>query len=263
MNQTAHRSSFQIQRDVLYALLLREISSLFGRSRGGFVWVLVEPIAHLMVPVLIFGIIRQRMMPGIDYPVFLVYGFLPFLLFKGICLQVMDGTNSGQGLLSYRQVLLMDIFVAKAVALCVVQTIVFTLVLCVLGMLGYTVLPAQPVELAAVVVLTIAVAFGLGLLFAAISSLVPDARSAIRILFMPLYFISGILFPINRVPEEWIRWMAINPVLHLVEMSRLAGLPKHNATSYLSMAYPVALALVSIAIGLMLYRLRFLARVTS
>ena len=40
------RTSFQIQRDVVYALLLREIASRFGKSRVGFLWVLLEPIAH-------------------------------------------------------------------------------------------------------------------------------------------------------------------------------------------------------------------------
>ena len=124
MQKTIARSHFQIQRDVIYALLLRELSSRFGKSRGGFAWVLVEPIAHLLVPVVIFGFIRQGLVPGVEYPVFLVYGFLPFLLFKTICLQIVDGVNAAQGLLSYRQVLLMDVFVAKAMAYAVIQAIV-------------------------------------------------------------------------------------------------------------------------------------------
>ena len=35
-------------------------------------------------------------MPGVEFPVFLVYGFLPFLLFKAICLQIVDGVNAGR-----------------------------------------------------------------------------------------------------------------------------------------------------------------------
>src|SRR5690606_39975631 len=144
------RSPFRIQRDVLYALLLRELSSRFGKSRGGFIWVLVEPMAHLLVPVMIFTFVRGGMVPGVEYPVFLVYGFLPFLLFKTICLQIIDGTNAGQGLLSYRQVMLMDVFVAKALAHSVIYAVVFTVVLTGLGMLGYSVFPLRPIELGAV-----------------------------------------------------------------------------------------------------------------
>ena len=263
MARNTERTTFQIQRDVIYALLLRELASRFGKSRGGFVWVLLEPVAHLLVPILIFSFVRNRMVPGVEYAVFLFYGFLPFLLFKAICLQVVDGVNAGHGLLSYRQVLLMDVFVAKAMAHCVIQAVVFLIVFTGLWMLGFNVLPQRPVELAGVLALTIVLAFGLGVLLAAVASLIPDARPIVRVMFMPLYFISGILFPVSRFSDEWVRWLAVNPVLHLVELSRVAGVDGYTPMKYLSLTYPVALALLATVIGLMLYRLRYLARVTS
>jgi capsular polysaccharide transport system permease protein len=263
MHQTTTRSRFQIQRDVIYALLLRELASRFGKSRGGFMWVLFEPIAHLLVPMFIFGFIRQSLMPGIEFPVFLVYGFLPFLLFKAICLQIVDGVNAGQGLLSYRQVLLMDVFVAKAMAHCVIQAIVFSIVLTGLALLGYHVLPPRPVEFAAVLAIATLLAFGLGVVFAAIASLIPDARPVIHVMFMPLYFMSGILFPISRFSDEWVRWLALNPVLHLVEATRLMAVDGYQPMKYLNIGYPLALALLATIVGLMLYRLRYLARVTT
>lgn len=256
------RSHIQIQRDVIYALLLRELASMFGKSRGGFMWVLVEPVAHIVVPVVTFGFIRQRMVPGVEYPVFLVYGFLSFLFFKSICLQVLDGVDAAQRLVAYRQVQMLDVFIAKLLAFAAVQTIVFVLVLMGLALLGYDVLPARPIELAGVVALTIMLAFGLGLMFAAIVSHIPDVRAVIKILFMPLYFVSGILFPVTRFPDDWVRLLSVNPVLHLVELSRAMALDGFEAMAYLSIVYPVTLAFVSTAIGLMFYRLRFIARVT-
>lgn len=263
MARTTTRSHVQIQRDVIYALLLRELSSRFGKSRGGFLWVLVEPIAHLLIPMLIFGFIRQRLLPGVEYPVFLVYGLMPFLIFKSICLQIVDGVNAAQGLLSYRQVLLMDVFVARATAHCVIQAAVFAIVLTGLAVFDYDVLPPRPAELVGMLALSAVLAFGLGLLFAAITSLVPDARPVIRVMFMPLYLASGILFPITRFADEWVRWLSINPVLHLVELSRFTGIDQYEPMKYTSLLYPVSLALIVTVIGLMLYRLRYLARVTQ
>ena len=262
MNQPATRSAFAIQRDVIYALLLRELASRFGRSRGGFAWVLVEPIAHLVVPVAVFAYLRARIVPGVEYPVFLVYGFLPFLLFKTICLQIVNGVDSAQGLLSYRQVLLMDVFVAKAMAHTVIQAIVFVVVLTGLSLLGYDVLPARPIELGGLLVLTILLAYGLGLVLAAVASLIPDTRSMINVMFMPLYFISGVLFPVSHFSDELTRWLAINPVLHLVEFSRAIAIPTYQPMPYLSLTYLVALALFTMIMGMMLYRLRYLTRVT-
>ena len=262
MHRTAKRSPFQIQRDVIYALLLRELSSKFGKSRGGFLWVLIEPIAHLLVPVVIRGFVKGGLMPGVEFPVFIVYGILPFLLFKAICLQIVDGVNAGLGLLSYRQVLLMDVFISKALAYFVIQAIVFVIVLTGLAMFDFHVVPARPVEFAGVLALTVMLAFGLGLLLAAIASMIPDAKSVIKVMFMPLYFVSGILFPVTRFPDEWVQWMALNPVLHLVELSRVMAIDRYEPMQYLSVGYPVALALTTTIIGLMLYRLRYLARVT-
>jgi ABC-type polysaccharide/polyol phosphate export permease len=56
--------------------------------------------------------------------------------------------------------------------------------------------------------------------------------------------------------------LAYNPVLHLVELTRAVAIDEYEPMKYMSIAYPLVLALTSTAIGLMLYRLRFLARVT-
>jgi capsular polysaccharide transport system permease protein len=261
-NGNSTRTAFQIQRDVIYALLLREVGARFGKSRVGVLWVMLEPIAHLVFPIVIFGFVRERVMPGIDYPVFLVYGFLPFLLFKTICMQTMEGTSASRGLMSYRQVLLMDIFVSKMLAYCAIETTVFVIVLMGLGMLGYDVLPAHPVELAGTLLLTILLAFGLGLLFAALGSVVPDAKSVIRVLFIPLYFMSGVLFPLSRFPDKWVDWLALNPVAHLVDLSRATSIAHYEPMRQMSVGYPLALTLCTLFVGLALYRLRYLSRVT-
>jgi capsular polysaccharide transport system permease protein len=120
------RTALQVQRDVIYALLLREMGSRFGKSRVSFLFILVEPVAHLVFPIALFGFALERTVPGIDYPIFLFYGFMPFLLFRTICLQTMEGTRASRGLLSYRQVLLMDVFIAKALAYCAIESVVFS-----------------------------------------------------------------------------------------------------------------------------------------
>ncbi|HMB72315.1 MAG TPA: ABC transporter permease [Gammaproteobacteria bacterium] len=260
--EVERRTSFKVQRDVLYALLLREMGSRFGRTRASFLWVLVEPLAHLLVPMTIFGYVMQRSLPGVEYPVFLFYGFLPFLFFKTICLQTMEGTRANRGLLSYRQVLLMDVFIAKALSFCAIEAIVFLIVLVGLQMLAYDALPGRPLELLAVLALTVMFAFGMGLLLAAVGSFAPDAKNIVRVIFIPLYFLSGVLFPVTRFPDDWVQYLAINPVLHVVEMARVNAIAHYEPMRYLSAEYVIGLTIFSLFIGLALYRLRYLQRVT-
>jgi capsular polysaccharide transport system permease protein len=256
------RSPLKIQIDVLYALVLREMHSRLGRTRVGFFWALLEPIAHLLVPVVLFGFIFHRTIPGFEYPVFLLFGLLPYLLFKNACTQTMDAVNNSVGVLAYRQVHLMDVFVSKLIASTLLECFLISLVLFGLALFNYQIVPWRPVEVLLVMVLAILLGFGLGIVLAAVISFIPDARTIIRIAFMPLYLASGVAFPVTRFPNAVVDLLAINPVLHIVEMGRWAGIEHYKTIHQLDIPYPIAIMLVVLCAGLALYRLRVVNKVT-
>lgn len=258
----APRTALQIQIDVIAALLLREVQSRFGRTRGGFIWALLEPITHVVVPVILFGFVFERTVPGVEYPVFLLYGLLPFLLFKNICLQTMDGVQANVGLLSYRQVHLLDVFVARALSNVAVEMMLFSIVFAGLALLGYDVLPERPVELFIVLVITVCMGLGVGMLFAALCGFVPDARPVVRVMFAPMYLISGVMYPVSRFPSGIVGWLTWNPLLHLVDYARLNAFAHYRPIQALDILFAVAVAVVTLWCGLALYRLRQLNRVT-
>jgi capsular polysaccharide transport system permease protein len=257
-----NRTALQVQIDVIAALLLREVQSRFGRSRVGFIWALVEPITHVVVPVVLFGYIFARTIPGLEYPVFLLYGFLPFVLFKNICLQTMAGVQANRGLLAYRQVHLLDVFMARATSNVVVEVMLFAIVFSGLALLGFDVLPERPIEVIVVMALAVLMGLGLGMLLAAVCSFIPDARTVIRIAFAPMYLISGVIYPISRFPTEVVEWLSLNPLVHLIEFSRASALANYRPIDTLNMNFPVATSAIVLFAGLALYRLRALNRVT-
>jgi capsular polysaccharide transport system permease protein len=263
MQQIEIRSPYQVQKDVLYALLLREFSARFGRSRVGFLWVLIEPIAHLAFPVAIFGFILDRHVTGYDYPVFLLYGLLPYFLFRSICMQTMEGVNTSRGLLSYRPVHLIDVIFTKAVFTLTLESLLFLIIGAGLAAMGYDLVPALPIEWIGLLLGVSLFGLGLGMIFAAITSFMPDARTVIRLMFMPLYLISGVLLPVSRFPSEWVEWLALNPVLHWVEASRDLGLAHYEPIEQLSFRMIFFSAALTLFFGLSLYRLRRLSRVTT
>ena len=65
MQIQAARSPWQIQRSVVFALLLREVKGRFGgRLIGGF-WVLFEPLVHLGLMTFFMTTIAGRVLPGV------------------------------------------------------------------------------------------------------------------------------------------------------------------------------------------------------
>lgn len=257
------RSPYQIQKDVLYALLLREFSARFGRSRVGFFWVLIEPIAHVAFPVLMFGFIMDRHVTGYEYPVFLLYGLLPYFLFRSICMQTMDGVNASRGLLSYRPVHLIDLIFTKAIFTLALESSLFLIISLGLSALGYDLMPALPIEWLCLMLGVSVFGLGLGMIFAAIASFMPDSRAVIRVSFMPLYLISGVVLPISRFPPEWVERLSVNPLLHWIEASRQLGLAHYRPIDQLSYQVVFFSAAVTVFFGLALYRLRRLSRVTT
>ncbi|MGM9488978.1 ABC transporter permease [Ideonella sp. YS5] len=258
------RSPYQVQKDVLYALMLREFSARFARSRVGFFWALIEPIAHVAFPVIMFGFIIDRHVTGYDYPVFLLYGLLPYFLFRSICIQTMEGVNTSRGLLSYRPVHLIDVIFTKALFTLALESVLFLIIALALTIFyGYDLVPARPIEWMTLMGGVVAFSLGLGMVFAAISSFIPDTRAVIRVLFMPLYLASGVVLPVARFPSQVVDVLAWNPLLHWVEASRDLGLPDYVSMDQLSYRVVFFTGAVALFVGLALYRLRRLSRVTT
>ena len=68
--------------------------------------------------------------------------------------------------------------------------------------------------------------------------------------------ISGVIFPLHGLPAEMLRWLLLNPILHLVELSRVAFLPGYVPVQGVNLSFPLMYALVMLTLGMVLYRLR-------
>ena len=69
------RSSWQIQRAVVFALMMRELKTRFGGHWTGVFWMFGQPLAELMMFLWMNTAIRGRIVrDGYDYVVFLLAG---------------------------------------------------------------------------------------------------------------------------------------------------------------------------------------------
>ncbi len=250
------RSSWQIQRSVVFALFVRELKTRFGGRWLGAFWVLLEPLAHLAVMLLLFGFVRGRILPGVEFPVFLVTGLVPFLMFRNLALRGMLAIDANRGLFGYRQVKPLDPLLSRAILEIALYSAVYLATLGALGWLGFQVIPESPLQLMAMSALLIASGFGLGVLFAVLTDDLPNARSLIGLVFLPLYLVSGIIFPISAVPSELLPWLLWNPVLHAIEILRGHFFPQYRVLPDVSTTYVLAFSLLVLALAMGLYRLR-------
>lgn len=256
MPKVMTRTPLQIQKSVVFALFIRELRTRFGSYKGGYLWLVIEPMAHIIALSFIFSFIRQREMGAIDFPVFLVTGVVPFLLFKNITLRVMEGVNANKALFVYRQVLPMDTFLARTLLDGFLSILVFALLLAGMAWLGMNVPFRDPLTVIIVYAMLIAMGLGLGMVLCVATHYLPEARTFIRILMMPLYLTSGIIFPISILPEQFHPYLLWNPILHAIELMRDAFFVNFPMVPGVSPLFFLMSTLALLFIGLSWYRVK-------
>jgi capsular polysaccharide transport system permease protein len=249
------RSAWEIQRAVVVALVMRELRARVGGRWLGTLWLVLEPLTHVMLILTLLTFVRHLSSPFIELPVFLVTGLMPFFIFRSLALRLADAVKSNKGLFGYRQVKPVDTLIARGIVETALYSAVYLSALALLGWLGFQWFPRAPLELLAVSAVLIVLGASLGLLFAVLSHNRPRVRSVIGMAFFPLYLLSGVIFAVHALSPALRDWLLWNPVLHLIDLSRYHFLPNYHRIPDVSLAYPAAWALATAALGLALYRL--------
>jgi len=252
-----NRSSLAITRAVIFALTLREIKGRLNARRLGTFWILFEPIAHVIGMVLIITVIRGRTIPGFEVPVFLLTGIVPFILMKNICLKLMEAVSSNKALFSYRQIKPADALVARTLVECCLFVCVYVLIMGSVGFFaGYDVSIAHPLEWVVMLLVGVLLAFSIGVILCIAGEAVPELKTFFRLMFLPLYFISGVVYPLWALPDNVLPWISWNPFLHIVDSLRWAVFPHYPFTMGVNPYYPIKVTLVLFFIAVGMYRAR-------
>ena len=257
------RSSFQIQKSVIFALMLREARARFGDRRMGAVWTLIEPICHLLIFTVLFALIRGRTVADVEYPVFVLVGMAPFLLYRNTALRLMDSLRENRSLFGYKQIKPLDTYVARVLVETCISAVVYAILVFGFAWYGFDMKVTNPLMWVATLILGLLFAFGLGMVLALITHALPSLKTVIRMAFFPLYFISGVLIPASYLPQTMMPLLLLNPFLHLVELIRAEVLPHYIPVDGVSEGYVVTFTVVLLFIALGSYRARRLHLIST
>lgn len=203
-----------------------------------------------------FMALRTHPSAGYDFLVWLIVGLAPFLLFKNIALRIMASVEANKALFSYKQIQPADAFIARAVVEFCISALVFVLLYGSLTWYGYDTKINEPIKWLAVLSLGILLSFSIGILFAVIVNAVPESAFLLRLLFFPMYLLSGVIFSIHRIPHQYMTYVLWNPYLHIIDLLRESTFRYYTAYDGVSMRYAVECTIISLFLGCAIYRLR-------
>ena len=112
------------------------MSTRYGRTPGGYVWAVVEPVGALIVMSIMFSILLRSPSLGNSFILFYASGYLPYTIYANIAGQVQSSIQFSKPLLQYPAVSWIDAILARFTLNLLTSITVFCIVF--FGILQFT-----------------------------------------------------------------------------------------------------------------------------
>jgi ABC-2 type transport system permease protein len=209
------------RRWLIWYLVQREVFSNYRGSFLGFFWAFLSPLLLIVLYTLVFSEIiglRFREVEGnsaLNFGVYLYCGLLPFLAFSDAVTQSVKSIRSNSTLVR-KMVFPVEILpITTSVSAVADKLFGLGILILVIAALGYGIhwtLFLLPLLIAIQLVFTL----GLSYLFAVAGTYVPDIEEALQSVVRASFFITPIIWPAERVPENLQFLVTYNPLAFLV-----------------------------------------------
>lgn len=259
---TPSRTSWQVTRSVWHALFMREALARIATGRAGWLWLLLEPAAHVAFLMLLFSVLQRGSVPGTQFALFLAIGLLGFRFFINAGQRSAAALSANRGLMGYRQVKPVDTVLVRAVLEGLITLFVLIVLLAGVALVGFDVLPHDPLKALEAYGILWILGVGYGLVVSVGVALVPEIDKVFNLMSTPLYFASGVFFSPAMLPPVAQEWLLYNPVIHGLELARAAFFPEYHLVQGVSDSYLTAFSFSMLLFGLALHR-RFAAKLAE
>ena len=237
-------------RELIWALALKELRVRYKRSVLGFIWALLNPLLMMVVMTVVFGTLLQISLP--HYSIFLLSMLLPWTFFSQTLSYSVESIVSNGELLKKVRVAEIVFPVAALVSNIInfLLSIIPLLVLIVaLRFPLHWTLIYLPVPMVGLFLFTLGVAF----FFATANVFYRDVSHIIQVILQVWFYLSPIIYSLDRVPEHYRWFFRLNPLLYMLNGFRLSiyyGL----LPTLQSMMASLICGLLALGIGLSIFR---------
>jgi capsular polysaccharide transport system permease protein len=214
------RRAFAIQGRVVWALLMREVITRFGRQNIGVLWLLGEPMLFTIGVTALWTIAKMQLNSPLPIVAFAVTGYSSVLMWRNTVSHCSHGIQQNLNLLYHRPVLVIDVFLARITLEVVGATGSFIILSLIFISMGLMNLPSDLLIvlcgwlMLAWFGLALALVVGAGTSY---SELISRLWQPISYLLFPL---SGAAFMVEWLPDQIRQVVLVLPMVHGVEMLR-------------------------------------------
>lgn len=201
-------------RNVLRALIRKDLFGRYKNSAIGFAWHFIIPIVMMVVYYVVFQTVRANAIP--DFWVFLASGLFPFNF-------MMTNLNRGPGMIVTNGPMVKKMYFPRAILIIsevlssfIIMLIGYSIILVAIALSGYP-LTWAVLFLPVILVLMLVFVLGYSLILSAITVYMRDIQYLINSLSMVFYFLTPMYFSLSDVSGIFGTIILINPFTYYVE----------------------------------------------
>tara|TARA_R110001583_G_scaffold152231_3_gene304026 strand:+ start:375 stop:1169 length:795 start_codon:yes stop_codon:yes gene_type:complete len=192
-----------------------EFRSRFARSRLGGLWMVLHPLALVLIYALILSQVMTAKLPEVAtqyaYPVYILSGIVGWMLFSeilGRSITVFIDNGNLLKKMSFPKLALPLIVIGSGL---INFLLLFITIFVVFGFLGH--LPFHALYwLPLLILITLALAVGIGLFFGVLNVFIRDIGQIMTIVLQFWFWLTPIVYMASIVPEKYHWFLMLNPM---------------------------------------------------
>lgn len=246
-------AGWRIQRQVISALMIRELVTRFGRENIGFLWMMAEPLLFAGLVGVIWRYMHGPEEHGVSIVAFVASGYIPLTLFRHAvsrCIKVFTVNGS---LLYHRQIKILDFIFVRFLIEVIGSMMAFLFIAVVLFVFGEFPIPSDLGALLAGWLLYCVFTFSLCLVLAPLSELSDVLEKLLPVTTYIMIPFSGTFSMVSWLTPHVQPFMLYSPFVSAMELIRY-GIFGERVHAIWDLTVPISASIVLTLIGLALCR---------
>lgn len=238
--------------ELTYELAGREVKARYKQSVLGYAWVILNPLAQMLVMAFVFGQIIRFPDLGVPYPLFLYAGLLPWNLLAGSLISATNSLVDNRSLLSKvyfpREIFIISALSSKTIDFLLASTVFIAFMVAYGTPVSWHVLWFIPIFL-----IQQLFTFGLALFLSAFNLFYRDIQYLLSLLLIIWMYLTPVIYPVELIPPAW-RWIfSLNPMAVLINAYRQVVLGS-GAPNLASLTLALVISLVLTFVGYRVFK---------
>jgi capsular polysaccharide transport system permease protein len=207
-------------RRIMWALLMRELSTRYGRDDIGFLWVIAEPLLFASAVSVLWSYLRTPFENGIRIVPFVITGYLPLILVRQTVNFSVSAVKVNSNLLYHRQITPLHLFISRFLIEFLGVSTAFVVISSVLIFMNLMDVPKNFLVMLSGWLLLAWLAFGMALIMGALAEIFDFVERIVQIITYVYIPLSGAFIMAATLAPAVRRTILLLPFIHCTEMIR-------------------------------------------